>query len=96
MAKKPISIEALASALTNQRSYMLAMANTDLTPYQANVLNLIFSQNQELVNVLGIQVPELDEQLVKYFNEVAFLENLYRSSPNEKSSTEAGTNKETQ
>lgn len=85
--RKAVSIEALVQALTGQRSIMLALASSDLTPYQSNLLALIFNENQNLATLLGLQVPELD-QLIKCYKEVAYLEKLYEYEPtNEKASS---------
>jgi hypothetical protein len=84
-------LELIAQALTNQRTYMLAMANTNLTPYQSNALGLLYLQNRAIVNLLGIRIPELAE-LVQYFNEVAYLEDLYRRSGDEESEGEGKSN----
>jgi hypothetical protein len=83
---RAISIESLLEALTNQRSFMLAMANTDLTNYQLNALSMIYNENEALVNLLGLQdkVPTLTN-LVKRHNEVVYLEKLYKESPDEES-----------
>jgi hypothetical protein len=83
---RAISIETLLEALTNQRSFMLAMANTDLTNYQLNALSMIYNENESLANLLGVQdkVPSLTN-LVKRHNEVVYLEKLYKDSPDEES-----------
>jgi hypothetical protein len=88
---RAVSIESLLSALTNQRSYMLALANTDLTPYQLNALSMIYNENEALVNLLGVEVPSLST-LVKRHNEIVYLEKLY-NSPDEESE---GTGQTTQ
>ena len=80
--RKAISIEALQQALTNQRACMLALANTDLTEYQATALNLLYVENEILVNLFGIEIPTL-QSIIKSHNEIAYLEQLYQNS-NEK------------
>lgn len=63
---------------------MLALANTDLTDFQAKALGAIYSENVALVNLFGILVTDL-VAIAKEHNEIAYLENLYRSSPDEES-----------
>jgi hypothetical protein len=87
--RRAISIESLLQALTNQRSYMLALSNTDLTPYQLSALCAIYNENEKLESLLGLQVPTLGS-LVKRHNEIVFLEKLYQESSDEES-TEDGT-----
>jgi hypothetical protein len=97
--RRAISIESLVAAITNQRSYMLALSNTDLNEKQLSVLLAIYNENETLANLLGIQVPTL-ASIVQRHNEVVFLERLYRSSPDEESEgvvgIEARTNETTQ
>lgn len=78
--RKAISLEELIRALTHQRAYMLALANTDLNDYQTKALFAIYNENVALVNLFDIPVPDL-LAIAKEHNEVAYLEQLYRRSP---------------
>lgn len=77
--KKAISVETLQQSLINQRTCMLALANTSLTEYQVTVLALLYAENEILVNLFGITVPSL-QSLVKSHNEIIYLETLYQNS----------------
>lgn len=81
--RKLIPIDELTKLITNQRAYLLALANTELSDYQTKVLHAIYNENVALVTLFGIQVPDLTA-IAKEHNEIAWLENLYRSSPDEK------------
>jgi hypothetical protein len=92
---RAISIESLLQALTNQRSYILAMANTDLSNYQLNALGMIYQENETLCNLLGLleQVPSLTN-LVKRHNEIVYLEKLFKESPDEEGNETGQTTQE--
>lgn len=68
--------EYIQETLKAQRYFILALQHTNLNQMQLKQLVEIYRMNQQLVYVLGADVPEMEELLIAA-SQVAYLENLF-------------------
>lgn len=93
--RRVVTVGSVVQALTNQRYFILALLDTPLSDPQLNVLNMFYTENENLTKILGVEVPSLNKLLLNC-REVAYLEALYRRSPDaeEAEGIEIGTTQE--